>query len=107
MPNPYSVTFTTTGAKTPCITDRSQSPFNMSVAAIVLGTATYGIEYTLDDVNDPTVTPVWFPDANLPTGQTASGVTNFMFPIQAVRINIAAISGAGVRFVVLQGTPQL
>lgn len=103
MPNPYIVTFTTTGAKTPCIVDRAQSPFNLSVAAIVLGTATYGIEYTLDDVNDATITPAWFSDANLPPGQVASGVSNYMFPVQAIRINITAITGAGVRFIVLQG----
>lgn len=106
MPNPYSVTFTTTGAKTPCLVDFSQSPFNASVGVVVLGTATYGIEYTLDDVNNPAITPVWFPDANLPPGQTANGVTNYMFPVQAIRINITAVTGAGVRFIVLQGTQQ-
>lgn len=107
MPNPYSPpAFTTTGAKTPWLPDSQQSPFNASFAVIVLGTATYGVEYTLDDVNNSAITPAWFSDANLPAGQTANGVTNFMFPVQGVRVNIAAIGGAGVRIVGLQGTQQ-
>jgi hypothetical protein len=106
MPNPYSVTFTSTGAKTPCLVDSQQSPFNASVGVAVLGTATYGIEYTLDDVNNSAITPVWFADANLPPGQTASGVSNYMFPVQAIRVNITALTGAGLRFTVLQGTQQ-
>jgi nicotinamidase-related amidase len=108
MPNPYSVTFTTTGAKTPNLPDFSQSPFNLSVGVILLAgaTATYGVEFTMDDVNDATITPVWLPDANLPAGQAASGVTNYMFPVRGIRVNIAAVTGAGLRFVVLQGTQQ-
>lgn len=107
MPNANSATYTTTGAKTPVIVDDQQSPFNASVAAIVVGTGTYGVEFTMDDVNNSNITPVWFPDANLPPGQTANGVSNYMFPIRAVRINITVIGGAGIRFVVLQGTAQL
>lgn len=104
MPNAYSVTFTTTGAKTPVVTDYQQSPFNASVAAIIAsGTATYGIEYTLDDPDGAAVT--WFSDANLPPGQTATGVSNYAFPVRAVRVNITAISGS-LRFVFLQGTQQ-
>ena len=106
MPNPYSPpAFTTTGAKTPWLPDSQQSPFNASFAVIVLGTATYGVEYTLDDPNG-SVTPVWFADANLPAGQSASAVTNYMFPVQAIRVNIAAVTGGGVRIVGLQGTQQ-
>lgn len=107
MPNANSATYTTTGAKTPVIVDDQQSPFNASVAAIVVGTCTYGVEFTMDDVNNAAITPVWFSDANLPAGQSASGVSNYMFPVRAIRINISAITGAGVRFVVLQGTQQL
>jgi|SRR5882724_3385857 len=106
MPNPFVQISTTTGAKTPCLVDNQQSPFNASVGVIVVGTATYGVEFTMDDVNNPAITPVWLPDANLPAGQTANGVTNYMFPVMGIRINIAAITGAGLRFIVLQGTQQ-
>lgn len=105
MPQPYSVTFTTTGAKTPCVTDHQQSPFNASVGVVVLGTATYGVQYTLDDPENAAAA-VWFDDANLPPGETASGVSNYMFPVRGIRVNISAIGGAGLRFVVLQGTQQ-
>lgn len=105
MPNPYIVTFADTGAKTPCVVDRSQSPFNLSVGVVVEATGEYGVEFTLDDLDNPEITPEWFPDANLPPGQTGSGVTNYMFPVQAIRINITANTGA-IRFIVLQGTQQ-
>lgn len=107
MPQANSASYTTTGAKPAVILDEQQSPFNASVAAIVVGSGTYGVEYTFDDVNNAAITPVWFPDVNLPAGQVASAVSNYMFPIRAVRINITVIGGAGIRFVVLQGTQQL
>lgn len=97
-------TSTTTGQKVPFIPNILQGPFNVSAAVVLVGssTGTYGVEFTLDDVNDPTITPVWFNDANLPTGQTANGVTNYAFPVRAIRINIAAVSGS-IRFTVIQG----
>jgi len=109
MPNPFVQTSTTTGAKTPCLVDNQQSPFNLSVGVILNAgaTATYGVEFTMDDVNNPAITPVWLPDANLPAGQAANGVTNYMFPVMGIRVNIAAVTGAGLRFIVLQGTQQL
>lgn len=87
--------------------DYTQSPFNMSVGVVLIGaaTATFGVQFTLDDLNDATITPVWFDDANLPTGTATNGVSNYMFPVRAVRINVAALSGA-LRFVALQGTQQ-
>lgn len=107
MPLPYVQRSSTTGAKAPFLCDYSQSPFNMSVAAVLEGaaTATYAVQYTLDDLNDASITPVWFDDAKLPTGTAANGVSNYMFPVRAVRINIAAISGT-VRFTAIQGTQQ-
>lgn len=107
MPLPSSQRYTTTGAKLAYIMDYSQSPFNATVGVVLEGaaTATYGVQYTLDNPNDPAVTPVWFDDVNLPAGQSANGVSNYMFPVYAVRINIAAISGA-LRFIVIQGTQQ-
>lgn len=107
MPLPSYQRFTTTGAKTPYILDYAQSPFNVSVQVVLEGasTATYGVQYTLDDPDETRWTPVWTDDANLPTGQTANGVSNYLFPVRAVRINIAAISGT-VRFTTIQGTQQ-
>ena len=69
---------------------------------IASGTATYGVEFCLDNVNDPTITARWFPDATLPAGTTASGTTTYNAPIQFVRVNIAALSGV-LEMKVLQG----
>jgi hypothetical protein len=96
-------THTTTGEKDAILVDQAQSPFNMSASVVVAsGTATFGVQYTMDDLNDSSITPFWFDDANIPAGSTASEATNYMFPIRAIRINISAISGS-VRFTVLQG----
>lgn len=99
-------TYTTTGAKPWVIVDQAVGPFTMNVAAyIASGTATYGIEYTLDDPNleDPNdVTVRVWPDANAPTGTTTSKISPYSAPVRAVRVNIASISGS-LEFKVVQG----
>lgn len=106
MGNPVYQSYTTTGAKTPVLLDWTLTPFNASVFAyLVSGSATYAVQFTADPIDDASVTPRWYDDANLPTGTTASGSSNYMFPVRAVRINIASISGV-LEFKVLQGLPQ-
>lgn len=103
---PVYQSYTTTGAKTAVALDYFQTPFNASVFAfLVSGSATFAVQFTADPIDDATITPRWFDDANLPTGTTASGASNYMFPVRAVRINIAVISGV-LEFKVLQGLPQ-
>ncbi len=103
MANPVYQSYTTTGAKTPVSMNYYQTPFNASVFVfIVSGTATFGVQFTPDPVDDPSVTPRWYDDANMPTGTQASDASNYMFPIRGVRINIAAITGT-LEFKVLQG----
>lgn len=48
-------------------------------------------EVTLDDLNDPTVTPRWFALAGAPTA--ASGYTRFYEPWRFIRLNITTITG--------------
>ncbi len=85
--------------------DHLQSPFNASYAVVLVGaTATFGVQFTLDDPNNANVTPVWFNDATNGTGVTASAVGNYTFPVRALRLNVAALSGGTIRFVVLQGS---
>lgn len=50
------------------------------------------VEVTTDDVNDPTVTPRWFPLDDGPTNATA--YTKFFEPWRFLRLNIASITGA-------------
>lgn len=107
MSMPSYQSFTTTGAKTSVSLDWARIDFSASYVVIVPAgtTATVAVEYTYDDVNDATITPVWIS----PTGYTAITATKegeLLTPRRAIRLNIAAITGGPVRFVVLQGLPQ-
>lgn len=50
------------------------------------------VEVTTDDVNDPAVTPRWFPLQDGPT--TATAYARFFEPWRFLRLNIASITGA-------------
>jgi hypothetical protein len=108
MANPFYQESTTTGAKAPYMCDFHQSQFQLGLAVLLIGaaTATYTVEYTYDDpanIFTPasgTVTPVWFPLAAL-AAKAATLDSTISFPIRAVRINFAAITGT-VRFCVIQ-----
>lgn len=74
--------------------DNDIAVFNVGLFVDVTGTVSATIEGTLDDVQDPTVTPVAFslPIAAL-VGLTADQVATLTMPVKAIRINQA--SGAG------------
>ena len=82
--------------------DPRQAPFSVGFAAVVSsGTPTYSVEYTYDDVQASSPTPVWY------THTAASGATTnkdgaITSPCAAVRVTISSGSGT-VRLVVLQG----
>ncbi len=92
----------TTGAQPSVAMDPSISPFNASVAVYLVSTGSYAIQYSLDALDVSDANSRWFDDANLPTGTVASGVTNYMFPVTKIRINIAA-NGTGIELKTLQG----
>lgn len=76
------------------------TPFAIGFGVVVTGTATYTVEHTFDDVQDPAVTVVAFPHENI-VAQTANQDGNYAFPVRAVRIVV--ISGAGsARFRLIQ-----
>ncbi len=111
MGNPVYVTLTSTGVTRAVNLDTSQSPFNVSVG-VVYGstsmTATYGVEFTMDDqqyLNNigSTRALAWLPDANLPAGTSSAATTNYMFPVAAVRCTVSAVSSSYVVFQVIQG----
>ena len=94
-----------TGAQTPIGLDWRMAPFIVHTAVIVPGgtTASVTIEYTLDDVNNTAVTPVWIADATYGT-VTGTKEVSYTSPIQFVRVNATSVSGGSVYFQVLQGT---
>jgi hypothetical protein len=95
-------THTTTGAKEAIIVSRHNDP-NYSLDVDIGGGATYTIEATINQLNRADVTPVWHP---LPS---AINLTTALFdkiehtPLEAIRINISAITD-NVTFQVMQNT---
>lgn len=85
------------GAKksVPFITDWNQNPFAIGIGCIVVGTVSYTVEHTFDDVSSPTwdpATATWFPNTGITT-KTANTDGNYAFAVTAVRLNL--ISGSG------------
>ncbi len=98
----HEVSYTTTGTKPSLNMDPSIAPFNASLAVSLGSTGTYSVQYSLSapDVSDANA--LWFTDSNLIVGTTASGVTNYMFPVTRVRVVIAAV-GTTLTLQTLQG----
>lgn len=106
MANPAYATITATGTYD-FWCDYTQSPFNMSYAVEFESgtTGTYTVNYTLDDPNDPTWTPIWLPDPTNGNAQTASQGGFYSFPIRGIQVIFSALGGTGVaRFARIQGT---
>lgn len=101
-------TITATGNGTPIALDMLRSPFNASFHVTVPAgvTASYKIQFTLDDLNNPAIaTPDWTDDANVGAGTTASATGNYMFPVTFIRAVVATLTGGTATLVltVLQG----
>lgn len=109
---PVYITLTATGTTRAVNIDYNKpSPCNVAVGVTYTSTtmtATYGVEFTMDDASylttlGSTRAAVWLPDANLPAGTSSAATTNYMFPPAAVRCTVSAISSGSVIFSVIQG----
>lgn len=98
---PISATYTTTGIQTAVGLDWQIVPFSVSYAITKGGSPTFSltVDHTYDNLNDPSITPVWF--AGTAVTDAAEGV--FTAPVQFIRVNIASLSGGTVTLKVLQG----
>ena len=67
--NPKSVSYSTTGSKEAIAIDWRIAPVNVGYAVIVPGgvTASVTLDHTYDNVNDPSITPVWISSAAITT----------------------------------------
>ncbi len=74
----------------------------IGLQVVVTGSVAYTIQQTLDNINDPTITPTWFdhPDTNL-VAATASKQGNYAYPPAAIRISQASGAGSCV-FTIIQ-----
>lgn len=86
-----------------------QEPINLenllvsaTTLAVLLGdgaSATYSVEYTLDDVNAedilavPPVTVTWFTSQEFPANSNTEQYAALHYPVQFVRINIETLVG--------------
>lgn len=95
---PISKSYTSTGAKEWIPLDHYQTPFSVSYHVDV-GTATYTVEATLDDVQDADVTPVAYTITSSTSSDTVAALTA---PVRAIRVNIAAYTSGGVAFKIIQ-----
>lgn len=82
--------------------DDNQAAFNASVAVTVSGTLTYSVEFTLDNVQDPTITPTAF--STTLTGATTSQSLAVHYPVKAFRLNVTAFTSGSAIITVLQGS---
>lgn len=106
MANPAYIPIAATGTYV-YYTDFFQSPFNLSyVVEFAAGTTgSYTVNYTLDDPNDPTWTPIWVADPTNGTAQTATKGGSYSVPIRGLQVIFSALGGTAVaRLAVLQGT---
>ena len=103
---PRIISQTGVGTSVPFPVDWRQQNFQVSLICEAVGTVTYTIEHTLDNIIDGklTTTPVWVPKSDL-TGKTATAEGSYLSPITAFRINVTAGTGTvNVRFVQQSGS---
>jgi hypothetical protein len=89
----FSVATVTLGAQEPKVLDFLPLTSCTLAVAVLSGEATYSVEMTLDDVNDPAVTPVWFTHKEFPLATVVSKYDELFTPWRFVRLNIASITG--------------
>jgi hypothetical protein len=80
-----------TGVTAPIPLDQYISPFNVSLAVVPAGTATYTVQYTFDDPFASDFVPAsanWFNHPDL-TSESGNNDGNFAFPVRATRLNVS------------------
>lgn len=106
MGNPVRMVIAATGNGTPVSLDWLEAPFNVDLQVVLPSgaTATYTVQETNDDLNDPSITPIWTNDPVL-VSQTTSAGNTLNSPKRWVRCNPAALGGspAQIIFYVTQG----
>ena len=98
----HSVSYTDTGTKGSLNLDPSISPFNASVVVTLSSTGNYKLQYSLDDITTSDANAIWTDSVNIPSGTTATAVTNFMFPVSRIRLVITS-NGGTITLQTLQG----
>lgn len=99
---PIRVSQTGVGTSALIPMDYTQAPFSVGVGTVLAsGTATWSVQHTFDDIQDSTVTPVWFDNTGI-SGVTANKDGNYAFPVRAIRLNVTVGTGT-VYMILIQG----
>jgi hypothetical protein len=98
-------TVTGTGNSPVIPMDHRAQFFNVGIEAVVSATATYNVQFTLDDIYNSAITPTWFNVPSPFTGATANQAGNLTIPCSAMRLNVTASTGS-VTLTLLQSSGQ-
>lgn len=84
--------------------DYIQNPYNISLALVFSNTPnlTCKVEYTLDDVFNPLITPTAFAHTSL-NGITTNTTGSITYPVKAIRLTVTAWTSGTVTLTALQG----
>lgn len=109
MARPITRTVSSQAASTViALNNLSQAPFNVNLLADLSagGSATYSVEYTLDNVFADSYNPasgVWTAVSGM-SGATADSTGSLGFPVTGVRLNVTTYGGGSVTLTVVQQT---
>ena len=98
---PVRISAAAPGNSTPVPLDNYTAPFSVGLAIVISGTATYTVQFTFDD---PNAAVKWFNSTDTAVvGATTDQMSNISFPIRAVRLNVAAVTGSVTMTVIQAG----
>lgn len=100
-----ALTKTGTGRSAICVVDDFQTPFNIGIAVTLSSTATFTVEYSLDDPNAAGYSPStanWFVAPGFTSGSAAVAGA-IVIPCRAICINASANAGTVTTNIVQAG----
>lgn len=95
---------TGTGSSSIVPLDTYRNPFNVGIGVVVSGTVNYTIQHTFDDVQNASVTPVWFSHPSL-AALAANADGNYAFPVRAIKILVNSGTGTATATIIQAGMP--
>ena len=99
------ITKTGTGRSTICVVDDFQTPFNVGIAVTISATATFTVEYSLDDPNAEgysAASATWFVAPGFTSGSAAVAGA-LTIPCRAISLNVSASTGSVTAKIVQAG----
>jgi hypothetical protein len=102
---PVVYALTGVGVSRACPPNQYVTPFNVALSVRVVGTVTYSVEYTFDDVFAKGYVPSsgnWTAHPSL-TAQTATKDSNIAYPVTGIRLNVTAGTGTAVLTIIQAG----